>query len=139
MQSNIIYFDFSILLALHDKIIKEEGGLGGVKDEWQIISVLTHIQNDTYYPTILDKAVHLFHSLVKFHCFNDANKRTAVCSLVNFLVINDCALYEWVDAEVKTLGVLEAFAILVATNHMDKEDLKMGLWYLYEDFFNSAT
>ena len=137
MQSDIIYFDTNLLVGWHDRIIEEKGGLRGVKDEGQIDSVLANIQNDTYYPTLLEKSVHLFHSLIKFHCFNDANKRTAVCALINFLLLNGCILDDETDAEVKTLGALEVFAILVATNRLKKEGLQVGLGYLYEDFFNS--
>ena len=41
-------------------------------------SVLCHIQNDDYYPTFLDKLLHLFYCSCKFHCFCDGNKRIAI-------------------------------------------------------------
>ena len=40
------------------------------------------------YPTILEKAVALFHSLVSNHPFHDGNKRTAVSALYIFLLAN---------------------------------------------------
>lgn len=40
------------------------------------------------YPTILDKSVALFHSLVSNHPFHDGNKRTAVSALYIFLLAN---------------------------------------------------
>ncbi|MBZ5644125.1 MAG: Fic family protein [Acidobacteriia bacterium] len=40
------------------------------------------------YPTILDKAVALFHSLNSNHPFHDGNKRTAIIALDDFLVAN---------------------------------------------------
>jgi death on curing protein len=40
------------------------------------------------YPTMLEKAVALFHSLVSNHPFHDGNKRTAVSTLYVFLLAN---------------------------------------------------
>jgi death on curing protein len=40
------------------------------------------------YPTILEKSVALFHSLVSNHPFHDGNKRTAVSALYIFLLAN---------------------------------------------------
>jgi death-on-curing family protein len=40
------------------------------------------------YPTILDKSVALFHSLISNHPFHDGNKRTAVSTLYVFLLGN---------------------------------------------------
>jgi Fic family protein len=46
------------------------------------------------YPTITEKAIALFHSLVSNHPFHDGNKRTAVSALYVFLLANGyyCAL-----------------------------------------------
>jgi death on curing protein len=53
------------------------------------------------YPTIVEKGVALFHSLVANHAFVDGNKRTAVTALDHFLLANgfvlgipNSALYE---------------------------------------------
>ncbi|MEC1716264.1 type II toxin-antitoxin system death-on-curing family toxin [Schinkia azotoformans] len=40
------------------------------------------------YPTIYEKAAALFESLAKNHAFHNANKRTALASLIVFLKIN---------------------------------------------------
>lgn len=40
------------------------------------------------YPTILEKGVALFHSLVSNHPFHDGNKRTAVIALYAFFLAN---------------------------------------------------
>jgi len=40
------------------------------------------------YPTILEKAIALFHSLNSNHPFHDGNKRTAIIALDDFLVAN---------------------------------------------------
>lgn len=50
------------------------------------------------YPSIYEKAVALFESLAKNHAFHNANKRTALASLITFLKINQ---YRW------TMGIGE--------------------------------
>lgn len=51
-------------------------------------SVLEHIKNDDYYPTIEDKLTHLFFSACQFHCFTDGNKRIAISLSAQFLLLN---------------------------------------------------
>lgn len=53
------------------------------------------------YPTILDKATALFHSLIANHPFYDGNKRTAVLALDNFLLANGYLLNLTNDAMYK--------------------------------------
>ncbi len=43
-----------------------------------LASALEHIQNDDFYPSFYDKLAHLMFSCIKFHPFNDGNKRTSV-------------------------------------------------------------
>lgn len=50
--------------------------------------VLTHIQNDDYYPAFEDKLTHLFFSACKFHCFQDGNKRIAITLAAQMLLFN---------------------------------------------------
>src|SRR5690625_4255930 len=50
------------------------------------------------YPTICEKAAALFESLAKNHAFYNANKRTALTSLIVFLKLNG---YQW------TMGVVK--------------------------------
>jgi death-on-curing protein len=59
------------------------------------------------YLTIFDKAIALFESIAKNHVFQNANKRTALVSLIQFLEYNE---YEFVmpekDAEDFTVDVV---------------------------------
>lgn len=50
------------------------------------------------YPTIYEKAAALFESIAKNYAFHNANKRTALASLIVFLKINN---YQW------TMGIEE--------------------------------
>lgn len=68
-------------------IVSGGGTLGHLGIE-QLGSVLQHIQNDEWYPTIADKLTHLFFCANKFHCFEDGNKRIAISLCAQMLLIN---------------------------------------------------
>lgn len=117
------------ILNLHNEILLKFWWLSWVKDKQQLESILQHIQNDEYYLDFLDKATHLFFWIIKFHCFNDGNKRTAIWSLWLFFEIND---YEIPAFFTK----MEDIAIWVAKNEISKEELRkiiktilMSFWY----------
>ena len=88
MDIEILYFDISHAVSEHEWIIKNSGGLHGVKDIGQLESVLDHIQNDLYYPTIEEKLTHLVFGINKFHAFTDGNKRSSLVLGAYFLKIN---------------------------------------------------
>lgn len=83
------YIDAEKAKDIHLLTIKHSGGgAEGILDFGKIESVLTHIQNDDYYPTFVDKLTHLFFCVCKFHSFEDGNKRLAITLSVQFLLIN---------------------------------------------------
>jgi death-on-curing protein len=88
MSCSILYFDVHHAVAVHDWVIEHSGGLSGTKDLGQLESVLEHIQNDMYYPTIEDKLTHLIFGINKFHAFNDGNKRSSLTLGAYFLELN---------------------------------------------------
>jgi death-on-curing protein len=98
-----------------------------VKDQQQIESILQHIQNDIYYPNLLEKTVHMFFSMVKFYCFNDGNKRTSVVCIYIFLQENGVFID---DLYVK----LEDIVVGVADGSLDKEYLKKYFKTLFHSF-----
>ncbi|MEH7494258.1 type II toxin-antitoxin system death-on-curing family toxin [Neobacillus niacini] len=61
----------------------------GVKDEGLLSSAVNRPKQSAFgedaYPSIEEKAAALFESLLKNHCFHNANKRTAFASLYMFL------------------------------------------------------
>lgn len=115
-MEKIHYLTYENVLMIHETILDTFGGLWGVKNRWQLESVLHHIQNDEYYPTIIEKASHLFYGLIQFHTFNDWNKRTALLSLHTFFVLNEIYLDDFVIK-------MEDIAIWVAKWEIKKEDL----------------
>jgi len=60
----INYIPLEKVIEIHDNILKIYWWLAWIKDRQQIKSVLQHIQNNEYYPTLLEKSTHLFFGLV---------------------------------------------------------------------------
>ncbi|MEZ5454073.1 MAG: type II toxin-antitoxin system death-on-curing family toxin [Thiothrix sp.] len=88
MEMDILYFDVTHAIKVHDWIIEKSGGLTGTKDAGQLSSILDHIQNDLYYPSFEEKLNHLMFSINKFHAFNDGNKRSSLVLGSYFLELN---------------------------------------------------
>lgn len=84
----INYFDVKHALKMHDFVIKQSGGVPGIKNVNLLESVLGLIQDDVYYPTLLDKLTHLMFSINKNHAFHDGNKRASLVLSAYFLSIN---------------------------------------------------
>ena len=74
----------------------------GVKDPNLLDSAINRPKQSVFgsdaYPTIYEKAAALFESIAKNHAFHNANKRTALASLIVFLKINH---FRW------TMGIEE--------------------------------
>ncbi|MCY3036297.1 MULTISPECIES: type II toxin-antitoxin system death-on-curing family toxin [Aerococcus] len=114
------YIDIDFAINAHDYVIEEIGGLKGIKDPGQLESILIHIQNDDYYPSFLDKLTHLVFSLVKFHMFNDGNKRTAISLGAYFMNLN-----HYTYAVDDFIVEMEDIVVKVAENVVSKDDLKI--------------
>src|SRR5690554_5351830 len=85
---NFKYFDIDHALEVQDYIIVSSGGRRGVLNVGLLGSVLEHVQNDLYYPSLVDKTCHLFYSINKNHAFIDGNKRSSIVLSAYFLEIN---------------------------------------------------
>ncbi|QCD44634.1 type II toxin-antitoxin system death-on-curing family toxin [Campylobacter mucosalis] len=115
------YITLEQAVFIHDKMIEKIGGSSGHNETMigYLSSALDSIKNDLYYPNLEDKIAHLVHSCVKFHPFNDGNKRTAILLADMFLSANDITL----DDE-KFYEAMEDVVVKVATNELTKENLK---------------
>lgn len=109
------YFDIEHAIQVQDYIIKESGGRLGLLNIGLLESILEHVQNDFYYPTLEDKLCHLFFSINKNHAFNDGNKRSSIVLSAYFLEINGADFI--VDRFIKEM---ENIAVNVADNKIDK-------------------
>lgn len=84
--------DLEQVLYIHEIIIESTGGKQGIRDYTILHSALERCKatfaGRDLYPTILEKASALMHSLVKNHAFLDGKKRTAYAITSRFLNAN---------------------------------------------------
>jgi death-on-curing protein len=80
----------------------------------------TTIWGEDAYPSLVEKAAALMHSLARNHAFIDGNKRTAAMAVVIFLEMNGSAVH--IED-----GVLVALALGVAEGLFDVTDVAQQL------------
>jgi|SRR5690625_461984 len=104
MSHEVIYLTTNQVIAINTLQIhfyspKEQRG---VKDPSLLDSAINRPKQSVFgkdaYPSIFEKTAALFESIAKNHAFHNANKRTALASLIIFLEING---YKW------TMGIEE--------------------------------
>ena len=123
------YLSLDEAIILHNDIMRQMGGLQGF-DKSRVAyleSALQHIQNDDFYPTLLDKITHLVFCCVKFHPFLDGNKRSAIYLAKAFIKLNAPKMLPN-DFYQK----LENVVVSVASDEIDKDTLKAILANLLE-------
>jgi len=87
---------------IHDELLEvfwpssEKVAAEGVRDRALLESAVGRPFQSAFgqdiYPTVIEKGVALFHSLIANHAFVDGNKRTAVTALDHFLLANGFVL-----------------------------------------------
>ncbi|MBB6446889.1 type II toxin-antitoxin system death-on-curing family toxin [Bacillus benzoevorans] len=98
MRDEIIYLTTNQVIAINTVQIRlySPQETIGVKDPALLDTKLNRPKQSAFgqdaYPTIYEKAAALFESIAKNHAFHNANKRTALASLIIFLKINH---YRW--------------------------------------------
>lgn len=103
-MENIVYLTTNQVIAINTVQIRlySPNEPVGVKDVNLLDSAINRPKQSIFgndaYPTIHEKAAALFESVAKNHAFHNANKRTALASLIIFLKINH---YKW------TMGIEE--------------------------------
>ncbi|MBK9027678.1 MAG: type II toxin-antitoxin system death-on-curing family toxin [Propionivibrio sp.] len=113
---SLTYLTLEQAIEVHRKTVEVSGGGAlGHLELGTLEGVLTHIQNDDYYPTIEEKLTHLFFSACKFHCFQDGNKRIAI-TLCAQILINNGYLY----CVSSFLREMENISYHVAAGNIDK-------------------
>lgn len=121
-MDEIIYLTTNQIIAINTiqiRLYSPDEPLG-VKDPNLLDSALNRPKQSVFgedaYPSIYEKAAALFESLAKNHAFHNANKRTALASLIVFLKINH---YNW------TMGIEEEqdFIVDVVNNKYVFEEI----------------
>lgn len=84
------------ILSLHSELIKETGGVAGLRDEGLLDSALNapfqSFGETEPYPSIQQKGVRLGFGLIKNHAFVDGNKRIGAHAMLMFLSLNGIEL-----------------------------------------------
>ena len=131
-MEEILYFNTTHAISVHDDIINKSGGFKGIRDLGQLESILEHIQYDLYYLNFENKLTHLFYAINKGHTFSDGNKRSSIALSIYFMEVNG---YDFVVS--KFIVEMENIAVDVADNRIDKDLLaEIITSILYEDDYS---
>ena len=86
------YLSTADILAVHDRIIEETGGMLGVREENLLQSIAqrpkTAFGGVEQFPDVFTKAAVYLESIATYHVFLDGNKRTALSIATAFLHVN---------------------------------------------------
>lgn len=131
----LVYFTLDQAIDLHGKTVDVSGGgAKGHLELGKLDAVLTHIQNDEYYPAFEDKLTHLFFCACNFHCFQDGNKRIAITLSANLLLLNG-----YLYCLSNFIGDMENISYHVATGKIGKELLhEIISSYINSDYDNES-
>ena len=81
------YLTQADLIKLHNRVISVSGGLVGMRDVAILDSILSHMQNDEYYPDFFAKLSHLIFSINE-PCDDQKKLRALKESVHNVLGLN---------------------------------------------------
>lgn len=113
--------DLDTVFSIHRILIKEFGGIEGVRDQQILKSAINRPYNtfggNDLYPTAVDKAAAIIESIVKNHPFIDGNKRTGYV-IMRLLLMNDGQNIE-ADEDDKY-----DFVIKIASGKIDYEEIR---------------
>ncbi|MBP5255517.1 MAG: type II toxin-antitoxin system death-on-curing family toxin [Clostridia bacterium] len=108
------------IILLHAQLIKETGGIDGIRDEGLLDSaVLNPFQSfdgNDLYPTVLEKGARLGYELIQNHAFVDGNKRIGAHAMLVFLALNGF-VFSYTQKE------LTEIVLSVAAGEKDYDDL----------------
>lgn len=129
----LVYLTIEQAVEIHGTTVQlSGGGAMSALDTDKLDSVLHHIQNDEYYPTIVDKLTHLFFCTCQFHCFEDGNKRLAITLSAQFLLLNG-----YLAVMQRFFSEMENISYHVAAGRIDKDFLREIICAVIEDAMDS--
>lgn len=84
------WLSVGIAKAIHERLVADHGGLGGVRDDGLLESALARPKQQFAYgnPSMFDMAAAYAFGIARNHPFADGNKRTALMAAYTFLRIN---------------------------------------------------
>lgn len=134
-MTKIIYISLEQAIQMHHSTVEiSGGGTTDILDTQRLENALEIIQNDDYYPTIVDKVTHLCYSACNCHCFADGNKRIALTLSMQFLMFNG-----YLHCCKDFLNNMENIILNVAATKISKDLLKeIFIAIIDDDFDNEA-
>ena len=134
MMGEVVYLTTNQVIAINTVQIRLYSPAEpiGVKEPNLLDSALNRPKQSVFgsdaYPTIYEKAAALFEFIAKNHAFHNANKRTALASLIIFLRLNN---YQWTmgieeeqDFTVDVVNHKYTFEEIVSTIESHAEEIK---------------
>lgn len=108
----ITYITVDQAIQVHDGLVKQHGGLQGIRDIGLLTSAMempkSAFDGQHMYPTLFDKAAAYLFYIAKNHPFFDGNKRTAAFVALLFLRMNDCKIIlDEMQYELLVIGTAE--------------------------------
>ncbi len=114
------YLTLSEVLELHQRVVRQSGGAGGIRDLGGLESAVAQPQmsfaGTNLYSSLQEAATALCYSLVMNHAFIDGNKRIGHAAMETFLVLNGYELICDVDEAETTI-------LRLAAGEMTRDDL----------------
>ena len=112
--------DFGEIIQIHNNLIRQYGGMEGIRDINQLKSCLDKPYMSAFeqdlYPTIYDKAACLLESIMTTHPFADGNKRTA------FMVMKHVLAKEGIKFE-RTYDQCRRYIVNIVDKEKDVEEI----------------
>jgi death-on-curing protein len=116
MSDAIKWVSLRFVLAIHDELLLQFGGLPGIRDEGLLLSALSRPEQAAHYgnPDIATLAAIYAVAIAKNHAFVDGNKRTGFVVATTFLDLNGAYL---------TLSEPQAVVLMldIATDQLDEK------------------
>jgi len=108
-----VWLERQDVIAIHEMMLAQHGGLAGVRDEGLLASALAKPQNLFAYgkPALADLAASYAAGIVLNHPFLDGNKRTGFVVAVTFLELNGLVFNATEESVVERTLALAAGAI----------------------------
>ena len=90
MSASIKWVSLPVVLAIHDELIVQFGGLPGSRDEGLLLSALAPPEQAAHYGFVDVPALAAIYAvaIAKNHAFVDGNKRTGFAVAATFLELN---------------------------------------------------
>ena len=118
------YLSAADLLAIHDRVIEETGGMVGVRESGLLQSIAhppqTSLGGVEQFPDICTKAAIYLESIATYHVFLDGNKRTSLAAATVFLNLNGFTTSFPIDES-------EEFVLAAAQRQRSLEDIAAWL------------